>query len=269
MESIFSKILCPVDLDGSAPSALRLAGDVARACGGEVHVLHVIPMVLSPAAMPTYVNLYRGEEQELAKGRLADLASKNLGSVPGESKTVLGEPAAEILAAAKRLPADLVVMATHGRQGFSRFFLGSIAETVMRGLSCPVLTVKSYPSDQYLVARWMTPRPVTVPPDQKLTMACMLMQERRFRSLPVVQDGSLLGIITDRDIRTNLNYLESIEVGKVMTEKLITVSPNSSIWEAAQLMRDRKIGALPVLEDGQLVGIISTTDLLKAFTELQ
>jgi acetoin utilization protein AcuB len=54
-----------------------------------------------------------------------------------------------------------------------------------------------------------------------------------------------------------------------MTEKLITVSPHTSIWEAAQLMRDRKIGALPVLEDGQLVGIISTTDLLKAFSELQ
>ena len=76
MGSVFSKILCPVDLEGSAPSALRLAGDVARACGGEVHVLHVIPMMLSQAAMPTYVNLYRGEEQELAKARLADLASK-------------------------------------------------------------------------------------------------------------------------------------------------------------------------------------------------
>jgi nucleotide-binding universal stress UspA family protein/predicted transcriptional regulator len=269
MGSIFSKILCPVDLDGSAPSALRLAGDVARACGGEVHVIHVIPMLLSPAAMPTYVNLYRGEEQELAKARLADLASRNLGSVPAESKTVLGEPAAEILAAAKRLPADLVVMATQGRRGFSRFFFGSTAETVMRGLSCPVLTVKSYPSDQYLVARWMTSRPVTIPPDQKLTTACMLMQERRFRSLPVVQDGRLLGIITDRDIRTNLSCLESIEVGKVMTEKLVTVSPQTSIWEAAQLMREGKIGALPVLEDGQLAGIISTTDLLKAFTELQ
>jgi len=54
-----------------------------------------------------------------------------------------------------------------------------------------------------------------------------------------------------------------------MTEKLITVSLKTSIWEKAQLMRDRKIGALPVLEDGQLAGIISTTDLLKAFTELQ
>ena len=104
MGSVFSKILCPVDLDGSSPSALRLAGDVARACGGEVHVLHVIPMVLSPAAMPTYVNLYRGEGQELAKARLAELASRSLGSVTGESKTVLGEPAAEILAAAKRAP---------------------------------------------------------------------------------------------------------------------------------------------------------------------
>jgi acetoin utilization protein AcuB len=268
MASVFRRILCPVDLDGSAPSALRLAGDIARACGGEVHVLHVIPMFLPPAGMPTYVNLYRGEEEELAKTWLADLASKHLGSVPSESKTGLGDPATEILAAVKRLPADLVVMATHGRRGFSRFFLGSIAEKVMRELSCPVLTVKTYPLEQYLVARWMTPRPVTVAPDQKLTAACAVMQQHGFRSLPVMQDGKLLGIITDRDIRTHLNYIESIEVAKVMSEKLITVSPHTSIWDAAELLGEKKIGALPVIEEGQLVGVISSTDLLRAFTEL-
>jgi nucleotide-binding universal stress UspA family protein len=266
MASVFKKILCPVDLDGSAPNALRLAGDIARACGGEMHVLHVIPMALPPASMPTYVSLYRDEEQELAKTRLADL-TKNLGNVPARSTITLGDPAAEIFAAAKSLPADLVVMATHGRQGFSRFFLGSIAEHLMRELSCPVLTVKSYPLEQYSVGRWMTSRPVTITPDQKLTAACTLMQEHGFRSLPVVGDR-LLGIITDRDIRTHLNYVESIEVGKVMTEKLVTVSMHTSIWEAAQLLRQRKIGMLPVVEEGQLIGVISTTDLLRAFSEL-
>jgi nucleotide-binding universal stress UspA family protein/predicted transcriptional regulator len=267
MTSVFKRILCPVDLDGSAPSALRLAGEVARACGGEMHILHVIPMPLPSAAMPTYVNLYRGEEQELAKTRLADLASRHLGSVPSQSKIVLGDPAVEILAAAKGLPADLVVMATHRREGFSRLVHGSIAENVMRELTCPVLTVKSYPLEQYLVARWMTPRPVTITPDQKLTAACAIMQERGFRSLPVVGDR-LLGIVTDRDVRTHLNYLESIDVGQVMTEKLITVAPDTSIWKAAQLIRESKIGALPVVEEDQLVGVISTTDLLRGFTEL-
>ena len=268
MGSVFKKILCPVDLDGSAPSALHLAGDIARECGGEVHVLHVVHMVLPPAAMPTYVSLYR-DDQEFAKTRLADLASENLGSVPSETKTILGDPAGEILGAAKRLPADLVVMATHGRHGFSRFFLGSVAETVMREVTCPVVTVKSYPSDRYVVARWMTPRPTSIAPDQKLTVACATMQEHHFRSLPVLREGKLVGIISDRDIRINLNCLGSVEVSKAMTENLVTVTPGTSIWDAARILQEKKIGALPVLEEGRLVGVVSTTDLLRAFTELQ
>jgi CBS domain-containing protein len=174
-----------------------------------------------------------------------------------------------IVSAAKKLPADLVIMSTHGRRGFSRFFLGSIAEIVMREVTCPVMTTKGYPMDRFLVAHWMTPHPITITPEQRLPQAVELMQQHRFRSLPVVDNGNLVGIVTDRDIRTNWNCLESLVVGKVMTTKLVTVTSHTSVWDAARLLSERKIGATPVLDDGVLVGIISTTDLLKACTELQ
>jgi predicted transcriptional regulator len=174
-----------------------------------------------------------------------------------------------IISAAKQLPADLIIMSTHGRRGFSRFFLGSIAEIVMREATCPVMTTKTYPVDRFLVAHWMTPHPITIMPGEKLPHAVALIQQHRFRSLPVVDNGKLIGILTDRDIRTNLNDLDSLTVGKLMTTKLATVTPSTSVWDAARLLSERKIGAVPVVDDDLLVGIVSTTDLLKACTELQ
>ena len=160
-------------------------------------------------------------------------------------------------------------MSTHGRRGFSRFFLGSIAEVVIREVTCPVMITKTYPVNRFLVGHWMTSRPITITPEERLPHAVELMQQHRFRSLPVVGDGKLVGIVTDRDIRTNLNHLESLEVGKVMTTKVISVTPHTSVWDAARLLSERKIGAMPVVDEGVLVGIVSTSDLLKACSELQ
>jgi acetoin utilization protein AcuB len=268
MASVFTKILCPVDLDGSAPSALTLAADVARESGAEVHVLHVVPLVVVTDDVPILVNLHKEQEEE-ASAQITELIRKHLSDVHAIAETVAGEPAPMIVSAAKRLPADLIIMSTHGRRGFSRFFLGSIAEVVMREVTCPVMTTKTYQVNRLLVAHWMTSHPITITPEDRLPQAVELMQQHRFRSLPVVDDGKLVGIVTDRDIRTNLNSLESLEVGKVMTTKVTAVNPHTSVWDAARLLSERKIGAMPVLDEGVLVGIISTTDLLKACSQLQ
>lgn len=268
MASVFKKILCPVDLDGSAPSALTLAADVARESGAEVHILHVVPLVVVAEDVPILVNLHK-EQEETASAHLAELMRKHLADVRAIAETAVGEPAPMIVSAAKKLPADLIIMSTHGRRGFARFFLGSIAEVVMREVSCPVMTTKTYPVDRFLVAHWMTPHPITIRPEERLPRAVELMQQHRFRSLPVVDDGKLVGIVSDRDIRTNLNRLEALEAGAVMTTEVITVTPHTSVWDAARLLSERKIGAMPVVEEGALVGIVSTTDLLKACSELQ
>ncbi len=231
----FKKILCPVDLDSSARNALELAGDLARQSDAEVHVLHVVPVVLRGEDLPALGNLAKRQQEEV-KADLAELASHYLGNVHWIAETALGDPAVIIVASAKRLPADLIVMSTHGRRGFSRFFLGSVAEAVMSEVSCPVLTVKIYPADRFLVRHWMTPHPITITPAERLPKAVVLMQEGKFRSLPVVADGRLVGILTDRDIRTHLSSLDSLTADQVMTTKLITVTPRTSVWDAARLL---------------------------------
>jgi acetoin utilization protein AcuB len=126
----------------------------------------------------------------------------------------------------------------------------------------------------------MTPNPVTVTPRNAIRTAVNLMREVGCRRLPVVDRGRLVGIITDRDLRRAANspfvvreqwydnfILDHIEVGSCMTPNPLTIHPGASICEAARLMRDHKVGGLPVVTDGQLVGIITETDLLNFLIE--
>jgi acetoin utilization protein AcuB len=127
-----------------------------------------------------------------------------------------------------------------------------------------------------------TGRLVTAPPDTPILDARSRMLERRIRHLLVTEpDGTLVGIVTDRDIRLNLpsqatslsiweinHLLTKLTVGEVMTRSLITVGPERAAHEAAQLMLDHSIGALPVTQGGRLAGIITETDVLRAFVWL-
>lgn len=132
-----------------------------------------------------------------------------------------------------------------------------------------------------VVADIMTANPVTVTPRNAIRTAVNLMREGGFRRLPVVDRGRLVGIITDRDLRRAANspfvvreqwydnfILDHIEVGSCMTPNPLTIAPTAPIAEAARTMRNHKIGGLPVLADGQLVGIITDTDLLDFLIEL-
>lgn len=128
------------------------------------------------------------------------------------------------------------------------------------------------------VKEWMSASPTTVAPKTSVSEARELMRRKGIRHLLVTEGGRLLGIITDRDIRLNLpspatslsvweiNYLLSkLTVGEVMTKAVITVDSPREIRDAARLMLDHRIGALPVVDDGDLVGILTETDLLRAF----
>jgi acetoin utilization protein AcuB len=132
-----------------------------------------------------------------------------------------------------------------------------------------------------LVGQRMQPEVVTVTPGTSVAGASRLLQEHRIRHLPVVERGRLVGIITDRDIRrvlpspaTSLEVhellylLDRLTVGEVMTAKVITVTPETPIEEAARLLVDHRIGCLPVLQGDRLAGIITETDLLAALAEI-
>ena len=127
----------------------------------------------------------------------------------------------------------------------------------------------------------MTPNPLTVTPRNAIRSAVNLMREGGFRRLPVVDRGRLVGIITDRDLRRAANspvvvreqwydnfILDHIEVGSCMTPNPLTIEPDAPIAEAARIMRNHKIGGLPVVANEQLVGIITETDLLDFLIEL-
>jgi len=111
----------------------------------------------------------------------------------------------------------------------------------------------------------MTADPATVSSRDTLAMAKAVMDAGHFRRLPVVDDGKLVGILTERDIREHTGYLESTRVDAAMRTALVTVGPRATVEEAARLMLQHKIGGLPIVDDGRLVGIVTTSDLLKAF----
>ena len=110
--------------------------------------------------------------------------------------------------------------------------------------------------------------PVTITPFETLAVAQSLMQRAGVRQLPVVDKGALIGMLSDRDLRSHSGYLERTKVDAAMSESLITVSPADSSARAARLLVDRKINAVPVVEDGRLVGIVSRSDLLRLLVEI-
>ncbi len=119
-----------------------------------------------------------------------------------------------------------------------------------------------------LVSNRMTKDPVTVTPDELLIQARLKMQKGSFRQLPVVSDGQLVGIITDRDMREHAGYLDRTAVKAAMSRKPLSVMPATTLEAAAQLLLKHKIGGLPVVENARLVGIITRSDVMQAFLDV-
>ncbi|HKN01389.1 MAG TPA: CBS domain-containing protein [Candidatus Binataceae bacterium] len=114
------------------------------------------------------------------------------------------------------------------------------------------------------IVNWMTRNPVWVSPDDTLAKAKALMDQGRFRRLPVMAEGKLVGIVTERDLRSHHGFLDSIRVGTAMTSDPAAASPRDTVQEAAELILQHKIGGLPVVDNGKLVGVLTTTDLMRA-----
>ncbi|HEY7219813.1 MAG TPA: CBS domain-containing protein [Candidatus Binatia bacterium] len=119
-----------------------------------------------------------------------------------------------------------------------------------------------------LVSYRMTKEPITVEPEDLLSRAAHKMKAGGFRRLPVVSNGKLVGIITERDLREHRGHLEHTKINGVMTENPITVRPETILEEAAQIMLERQIGGLPVVHEGRLIGIITSTDVMRAFLDV-
>jgi len=128
----------------------------------------------------------------------------------------------------------------------------------------------------------MTKDPLTATPNETIGQADELMNANKIRQLPVVQARELVGIVTDRDIRSFLSgsLLDSPEarekalntkIGEIMTTDPVTVSPEDDLQEAVELLIEEKFGGIPVVEQSEgLVGIVTYVDVLRCFlTRLQ
>lgn len=137
-----------------------------------------------------------------------------------------------------------------------------------------------------LVRDVMAKRPITIDPEAPLATAIAVMREREIRHLPVVDDGGrLVGIITDRDLRSAAlapalaeflpsdlrraveraaGMLEALRVKDAMTWSVVTTPPTAAVAEAAAVMFERRVGCLPVRENGKLVGIVTEREIFRA-----
>ena len=117
------------------------------------------------------------------------------------------------------------------------------------------------------VADCMTRRHIVVGADDFLSKAETKMKDGGFRRVPVVHEGMLVGIITDRDVRQYKGVSDKVRIHSVMTHPVSTVTPKDTIETAVRLILQHNIGGLPVIQDGDLVGIITTRDLLRVLVK--
>ncbi len=131
------------------------------------------------------------------------------------------------------------------------------------------------------VQQFMTSQVITVSPNESILNAMNIMKTKKINRLPVVSNGKLVGIVTDGDLRaaspspvTSLSKFEmnellsKVSIIDVAVKKVVTCTPDTLIEDGALLMREYKIGALPVLEGNKLVGIITQNNILDAFLDI-
>ena len=131
------------------------------------------------------------------------------------------------------------------------------------------------------VAQWMTPAPKSVSSKTPVMEAMQLLRKGGYRRLPVVDGGRLVGIVTDRDLKDatpssantlsvyELNYqLSKLVVREVMTTPVVTVSPEDPVEQASLLMEAHKVSGLPVVAGSRLTGMLTITDMLRAFVAM-
>jgi acetoin utilization protein AcuB len=116
---------------------------------------------------------------------------------------------------------------------------------------------------------WMARELITAGPLDSIGHARELLEKHRINQLPIIEDnGKLAGIATDRDLRTKEYVPQSsyeIPLETVMSRDVITLEPHCTLVDAARVMRRKRIGSVPIVDGGRLVGILTRSDILEAF----
>ena len=127
-----------------------------------------------------------------------------------------------------------------------------------------------------IVREIMMGSPVTLAPDDTLDLASDVISLGRIRHIPVVENGRLVGVVSERDLmgatanhvfglkqKSRSALLKSVLIKDIMKKRVVTMEPETPIKEAARMMAEKKIGCVPVVSEGRLVGLVTTTDILR------
>jgi nucleotide-binding universal stress UspA family protein/predicted transcriptional regulator len=292
-----NRLLIPLDGSPLAERALDLARELDGAATLVLTrvvapVTHFIPDAEGATTFVDTIGTRRVVDEAEAYLRQVEQSLQERGART-EVSVRRGAAASEIHAAAHELQADLIVMATHGRVGPGRWFLGSVADQVVRQADLPVLLVSARAlaaraAGPFTVRDLMTRDLTTVLADEPLSSALRKLLRRQVSGSPVLgEGGELVGVITEYDLLSwqarlagqeddqaplgpedYARRLERTTVGEVMSKPAISIEESAPLSEVLKVLMKRGVRRLPVTRDGRLVGIIARADALRAMAAL-
>ncbi len=291
------RLLVPLDGSPLSEAALEFACDLADRDSMLLLVRVVEPLQVALGADGGPVILDERGTQELvteAEEYLARQAQAlNRAGLSTITTVRVGYIGREILSVARQEAAQLIVMSTHARTGLARWVLGSTADYVARHSEAPAFLVStralvSRMTGPFQVRDLMTREVESVRPSDTLISAAHKLLRRQASGAPVVnEDGALVGVITEHDLLAwHARYVGSIDpeegtldptaytrrlqsdtVSSIMSRPPVSVEESAPLIAAVQLLLERGIRRLPVTRHGQLVGILSRTDIIQGIAQ--
>lgn len=283
------RVLVPLDGSPLAELALDVVRDLVSVATNLLLVRVVEPIRQTLDTAEGHLPL---EDVESTERAVADATAyleavrQSAGSddLPIRATVLLGEPDRQILATAHTSGADLIVMVTHGVTGPAHWWLGSVAEDVVRHADIPVFLVSARAlvarvGRAYRVADVMTREPISVRTDETLEVVLRRLLRCRISGAPVVDaTGALVGVITEYDLlhwqtaasaEPAPRSLRTGHVVDAMSHLTVSVDESMQLASAVPILLKLPYRQLPVTRDGRLTGILARADVLKAVMEQQ
>ncbi|MEB3197445.1 MAG: CBS domain-containing protein [Candidatus Sericytochromatia bacterium] len=267
-----------IGMDGSATAwhALEESMRLLPLGQSDVTVATVAPLIAvvdDPLAYGgPHPGIYRDMREAAQRDLDAALAALKSAGIEAQGVLREGDPAAELLSLAEELKPDLIIVGSHGRGPLGRLFLGSVSDALVHRHGGAVFVVR-HPQDVFAtdgeapVLGYMQPQPLCVTTETPVSEVARLMRDRQIGFLPVLSEGRLVGVLTDRDLvlRVLAEPREGVspQAGDVCSREPVWVTPRMPIEEAARLMTQHHVRRVVVMDGTAVVGVLSLDDMAR------